>query len=385
MITRQRLVTFGIPSAAVATVTVAALLTAGGRHPEPDQSVGNPEPMQIEPSTGDGAAVDVVFAVDTTGSMGGLLDGAKRTVWSIATHIKNTDPNAKIRIGLVAYRDVGDDYVTKPFALSGDLDAVYRELSTYVADGGNDIPEDVDAALDDALKMQWRPNAKKLVFVVGDAPPASRGDVPTFDVLARQAAARGITINAIRAGWDPDTESTFKQIAMLAHGEFSTIHQDGGVQQVATPYDDELAKLSTGIDHNSIIMGDEGARRGYAAKMAAAEAAPAPAKADRAMYYAKGAPGAGRAAEDLVGGVATGSVNLDKLDDSKLPDDLRGKSKAELKAEVDRRVADNKAKQAQVTELSKKRDEYLKTHAKSTDGAFDAKVKETVEKQLKAK
>ncbi len=68
-----------------------------------------------------------MFAVDTTGSMERLIDGAKRTVWSIATHIRQTDPNANLRIGLVAYRDVGEDYVTKPFALTGDLDAVYAE------------------------------------------------------------------------------------------------------------------------------------------------------------------------------------------------------------------------------------------------------------------
>lgn len=383
MITRQRLVTFGIPSAAIATVTAAALLTTGGKPP----AGGAVDPMIIEPepvATSDGTAVDVVFAVDTTGSMGPLIDGAKRTVWSIATHIKNTDPNANIRIGLVAFRDVGDDYVTRPFALTNDLDAVYTELSGYVADGGNDIPENVDAALNDALKMKWRPGAKKIVFLVGDAPPASRGDVPTFDVLAKQAQSRGITINTIRAGNEAATEHTFRQIAMLANGEFSTIHQDGGVQQVATPYDAKMAELSASIDRSAIIVGDEGARRDYTTKMAAAEAAPAAAKADRATYYAKG-KAAGRAADDLVGGVATGSMDLDKVEESSLPADLRGKDKAQLKAEVEKRVAQRKAAQAELEQLAKQRDEYLSKNAKKTDGAFDAKVKETVEKQLKAR
>lgn len=383
MITRQRLITFGIPSAAIATVTAAALLTSGK-----PASTSASDPMIIEPepvAAGDGTPVDVVFAVDTTGSMGPLIEGAKRTVWSIATHIKNTDPNANIRIGLVAFRDVGDDYVTKPFALTNDLDAVYTELSGYTADGGNDIPENVDAALHDALKMKWRPGAKKIVFLVGDAPPASRGDVPTFDVLAKQAQARGITINTIRAGNEPATEQKFRQIAMLANGEFSTIHQDGGVQQVATPYDAKMAELSAEIDRGAIIVGDEGKRAGYASKMAAAEAAPAPAKADRATYFAKG-KAAPRAADDLVGGVATGSMDLDKVSEADLPADLRGKDKAQLKAEVEKRVAQRKAAQAELEQLAKQRDEYLAKNAKKTDGgSFDAKVKETVEKQLKSK
>src|SRR3954470_16901313 len=226
MITRQRIVSFGIPAAATATIVLAALLT---RSQHGGLTAKNP------PKPGGKHQIDVVFAVDTTGSMGGLIDGAKRTVWSIANTIKNTDPDAELRIGLVAYKDIGDIYVTKDFALTSDLDAVFAELSSYTAGGGGDTPEDVDAALDDVLhKMQWRPDAKKLAFVVGDAPPASRGDVPRFDVLAREAADSQIILNTIRCGQDPNTAETFQQIAMLGKGDFSSIQQDGGVQQVAT-------------------------------------------------------------------------------------------------------------------------------------------------------
>ena len=57
--------------------------------------------------------VEVAFVLDTTGSMGGLIEGAKRKIWSIATAIVDSNPDADIRMGLVAYRDIGDDYVTK--------------------------------------------------------------------------------------------------------------------------------------------------------------------------------------------------------------------------------------------------------------------------------
>lgn len=371
MITRQRIVSYGIPAAAAATIIAAALLTTRKDKPL----------ITSIPSSGDSNAIDVVFAVDTTGSMGGLLDGAKRTVWSIATHIRKTDPNANLRIGLVAYRDVGDEYVTKPFALTTDLDAVYSELSTYVAMGGGDTPEDVDAALDDALKMQWRAGATKLLFVVGDAPPSSRGEVPTYDVLARDAAERGITINAIRCGHDDQAALAFQTLARLGGGEFSTIEQNGGVQQVATPYDDRLAALSTEIDGTAMIVGDATVRRRYEGKMAAAEAASAPAKADRAGYYAKG--GLKRSDEDLVGGYATGSVSLDEVEENALPADMQGKDKAELKAELDKRVAQRQKLQAEIAELAKKRDEYISEQAKNGEGGFDSKVKETVTKQMK--
>jgi len=373
MITRQRIVTFGIPAAATATIVLAALLTRS-------QHTGI---TRTDPAPGGKHQIDVVFAVDTTGSMGGLIDGAKRTVWSIASSIKNTDPNAELRIGLVAYRDIGDDYVTKEFALTTDLDAVFAELSSYRAAGGGDTPEDVDAALDVTLhKMRWRDDAKKLVFVVGDAPPASRGDVPRFDVLAREAADKQIIINAIRCGQDPDTAQTFQQIAMLGKGDFSSIQQDGGVQQVATPYDDKLAELSATIDSTAVIAGDEGVRRNYEAKMAAAAAAPAPAKADRAMYF-KG--GEARAKEDVVSGYASGSIDPSSLNHASLPESMRGMDQAQIKAELDKRVADRKTAQAQLAKVAKERADYLEKNAAAGSGAdgFDATVKTTLEKQLK--
>jgi Mg-chelatase subunit ChlD len=384
MITRQRIVTYGIPTAAAATIVTAFLLHAGRPKPlilDPvHETVGVIPSHVVDPSARH--QIDVVFAVDTTGSMGGLLDGAKRTVWSIANHIRKTDPNADLRIGLVAYRDVGDEYVTRPFSLTQDLDAVYGELSGYQAAGGGDTPEDVDAAIDDSLhKMQWRTGARKLIFVVGDAAPASRGEVPTFEAGAREAASRGITINTIRCGWDTDTQTAFQRIAMIGGGEFSTIQQDGGVQQVATPYDAELATLSGEVDGTAVIVGDDGVRGAYHAKMAAAEAAPAPAKADRAGYYAKG--GMGRAKEDLVGGVATGAMNLDEVNARDLPADMQGMDKGQIKVEVEKRVAKRKQLQTKIEELSKQREEFLAKQAKDGEGGFDAKVKATVEKQIK--
>lgn len=377
MITRQRIVTFGIPTAAAATITVAALLSPWTRSAEPTP----PDDPIVAPSNGH--QIDVVFAVDTTGSMGGLIDGAKRTVWSIASHIRKTDEQADIRIGLVAYRDVGDDYITRDFPLNGDLDAVFAELSSYQAAGGGDVPENVDAALDITLhKMKWRAAAKKIVFVVGDAPPSSRGDVPTFDVLAREAASKRITINTIRAGHDSDTQIAFQQIAALGGGAYSSIQQDGGVQQVATPYDQQMAELSARIDSTMIIVGDEGVRRNYEAKMRAAEAAPAPAKADRAGYFASKNAG-GRAAEDLVGGVATGTMSFDGLEEESLPADMRGMDKAELKQEVEKRAAQRAQAQKELGELAKKRDEYLEANKPGAGDAFDTKVKEAIEVQLK--
>ncbi len=370
MIDRQRIATYGIATSAAATIALALWLKpwASG--------------ALIEPA---GHRIDVVFAVDTTGSMGGLIDGAKRTVWSIATHVREIDPQADLHVGLVAYKDLGDVYVTKDFPLSGDLDAVFAELSTYRAEGGGDVPEDVDAALYDAVhNMQWRDGAKKMIFLVGDAPPASRGDVPRFEVSAREAGEQQIMLNTIRCGQAADTAQAWQQIAMLGKGEFSTIQQDGGVQQIATPYDAKLAELSRTIDTTAVIYGDTAVHAAYEAKMAAAATAPAPAKADRAAYFAAKpmVKGAGRVSEDIIGGFATGAISVDKLDAEKLPEDLKGKSKDELATELAKRVAEREAAQQELATVAKQRADYLRSHGDAKDG-FDAKVKATVERELK--
>ena len=375
MIERQRIVTYGISTTAVATIALALWL-------KPWQTTTSALIEPPKPAQAETHKVDLVFAVDTTGSMGGLLDGAKRTVWSIASHVREVDPNADLRVGLVAYKDITPDstYVTKDFALTTDLDGVFQELSSYTADGGGDTPEDVDAALYDAVhKMTWRPDAKKLIFLVGDAPPASRGDVPRYDVTAREAGEQGITINTIRCGGRADTMTTWQQVASLAHGEFSSIKQDGGVQQVATPMDRKMAELSAAYDSTAVIYGDEGVHRGYQGKMAAAAAAPAPAQADRASYFA-GKSGAKRAAEDLIG---SGEVDVDKLDAAKLPEGMRSMSKDELKAELTKRQAERARLQAELAKIAKERNEYLSKKGTGAAGAFDTAVKSTVEHELK--
>src|SRR5204863_1336909 len=80
--------------------------------------------------------VEVVFCLDTTGSMGGLIAAAKAKVWAISNQIASGKPTPELKVGLVAYRDKGDAYVTQVHDLSDDLDAVYAKLKTFRAQGG---------------------------------------------------------------------------------------------------------------------------------------------------------------------------------------------------------------------------------------------------------
>src|SRR5688572_14609655 len=90
--------------------------------------------------------IEVTFVLDTTSSMAGLIEGAKRKIWTIARQMVGGRPTPAIRLGLIGYRDRGDEYVTRTFDLTNDIDAIYGHLTELQAVGGGDIPESVNQA-----------------------------------------------------------------------------------------------------------------------------------------------------------------------------------------------------------------------------------------------
>jgi hypothetical protein len=120
-----------------------------------------------------GPRVEVAFVLDTTGSMGGLIEGAKRRIWSIARRVGEGRPRPDLRVALVGYRDLGDAYVTRVHDFTGDMDEVFANLSAFRAEGGGDTPEHVSAAMHDAVhRLSWSSGrALRMIVLVGDAPP----------------------------------------------------------------------------------------------------------------------------------------------------------------------------------------------------------------------
>jgi Mg-chelatase subunit ChlD len=258
--------------------------------------------------------VELVFALDTTGSMGGLIEGAKRKIWSLASFVAQGQPTPELRVGLIGYRDVGDAYVTRVYDLDDDLDRVYQRLRRFRADGGGDTPEHVSRALHEAVnKMSWstQGEAVKVIYLVGDAPPhTDYHDGYDYAVAARTASQRGIQVHTIRCGDDHATEATWRRIALLGKGQFMTIGQDGGMHDEHTRYDDELARLHDKLSETTVAYGAHRESVRVAQELAAA--APAADKAERAGFMAfKGKSVGGKG--DLVEEVLTGAVKLEDV------------------------------------------------------------------------
>jgi Mg-chelatase subunit ChlD len=306
--------------------------------------------------------VEVVFCLDTTGSMGGLIDAAKKKIWTISNQISSGTPTPHVKIGLVAFRDRGDDYITKVFDLTDDLDAVYGNLMKFQAAGGGDTPESVNQALYESVtKIKWSDNKKtlKLIFLVGDAPPhMDYKDDVKYTETCKLAVAKDIIINTVQCGRDPECTKYWKDICRLAEGSFVQIDQHGGpIVTVATPFDKELSEINRELTKSTLVYGAPKAQEAGKAKKAASEALPAGAAADRAAFNARTSGGGN--SYDLLTNVKNGKVKLESLKKDELPPDLQNLTLTEQKEFLDKLDCRRQELSKQAIDLDKKRNEFI--------------------------
>ncbi len=328
------------------------------------------------------AAVEAVFVLDTTGSMGGMIETAREKIWSIATTLAQGNPRPEISIGLVAFRDRGDEYVTRVIDLTTDLDALYAELMQFRAAGGGDVPEAVNEALYDAVhRISWsdNPHSYRVVFLVGDAPPQMnyRDDVKYPETLAA-AAAKGIVVNTIQCGDMAATTHHWQRIAALGQGRYFRVEQAGGGVTVDTPFDEQIAQLSRDLEGTRIYFGTEEERAAQFARAASVDeimvTGSRAAGARRAEYTMMvGASGIDpHSSRELVTQSMDGSVDIDALDDDVLPPSMRALSTEERRALIAESAEKREALQAQISELSRQRRAFIAEHIAERGGADDS-------------
>jgi Mg-chelatase subunit ChlD len=336
--------------------------------------------------------IEVVFCLDTTGSMGGLIEGAKQKIWSISNQIAGGKPAPDLKIGLVAYRDRGDTYITKIIDLTDDLDAIHGKLREFRAEGGGDGPESVNQALDDSVnKIKWSTDKKtlRIIYLVGDAPPhMDYADDVKYPDTCKKACEKGIIINTIQCGGDGECQKHWQEICKKAEGSYAQIAQTGGVVAVATPFDKELSEINSELAKSTLVYGTHAMRRAGGEKLAEARALPAGAAADRAAYAAKSGKAA---AYDLLDDVKGGKVELEKVKKDELPEEMKKMNLKEQKEYLDKLDKKRAELNKKALELDKKRATYIKEElekkakkeGKDGKDSFDTQVLESLRKQAK--
>ena len=217
--------------------------------------------------------LDVLFLLDSTGSMQDEITRIKDTLLSIASRVDELPSNPRTRFAMVSYRDRGDDYITRLYDFESKVTRFQRRISAVSAAGGGDYPESLNEALHIAVnEADWRTrDTVKIVFLIADAPPHldyhQDYSYSTDMVTARENA---IKIHSVAtSGLDDQGEYIFRQIAQQTMGKFLfLLYPDGHRAKLTTPHNvgtnyqpeklddlivrlikDELASLNPGMHH----------------------------------------------------------------------------------------------------------------------------------------
>lgn len=139
--------------------------------------------------------LDIALVIDTTESMQFVIDEVKQSLTRLVTSIQRMVPTS--RIGIVVYRDQGDEYVVKWTDLSFRTDKLRDFLSNISASGGGDWEEAVLEGLDAAInELTWRKKSKRIIILVGGSPPHPE-DVEEVRAMIQSFRASGGHLSAI--------------------------------------------------------------------------------------------------------------------------------------------------------------------------------------------
>ncbi len=174
--------------------------------------------------------VDIVVAVDATGSMGDEIDFLKIELEDVIRNTFARYPDLDLHIGSVFYRDKTDEYIVRHIDFQTDLLKVLNFIKLQRAAGGGDVPEAIDIALQTALdSLHWGGTARsRILFLVSDAPPHDEAKERMF-TLIQKAAAKGVRIvPVVCSGADKSTEFIMRSMALATNGDYVFLTDDSG-------------------------------------------------------------------------------------------------------------------------------------------------------------
>lgn len=204
--------------------------------------------------------LEVALVFDATSSMWQFIDSLKQSLSEIVVRLSTLVPNH--RLAVVAYRDKGDEFVTKEHPLSAGRYSVLGFIEDVTAAGGGDIEEAVAQALRAAVfELRWAPDAQRVIVLAGDAAP-HKNELREAISVARGFRSRGGIVHTIAVSRPEDGRrsspdearaiAAFKSIASAGGGSFEFLDTHGRLveQMIATAlgqeWREEIERLELG-------------------------------------------------------------------------------------------------------------------------------------------
>ena len=361
------------------TLTASALVAGLAATPAmaERQAYTPPEPQDV----------DLVIALDVSGSMSGLIDSAKQRLWDIVNELGRAQPQPQLRVAILSYGDPGygadSGYVRIDQPFTSDLDAVNATLFGFGTNGGDEyVARVVDSSIN---QLDWtsKPGALKMLFVAGNEAVDQDPQIAVADAT-RMAASHGIAVNTIYCGTEGDGLSAgWRSAALATNGLFASIDQNAGaVANVATPMDDELVELNEQLNDTYIAFGKDGKRYrdNQRAQDANATTMSKPAAASRTVAKASALYKATQ--WDLVDAVKSGQ-SLDDLDESDLPEPMQEMTVDEREVFVEEKAKKREALKAQIGKLDAERRDFIKNERAETQKSDEESLDAVMQRGLR--
>ena len=174
--------------------------------------------------------IQLMFVIDTTGSMGDEIAYIQAEIIDIIRRVKEDNNQITIYLALMFYRDNGDDYVTRYYDFSTDIEAQVAKLAKEFANGGGDFEEAVDEAFKLASLQQWLLSSSTNILIhVADAPSHDKDVVTWFKAVEKLAACNVKVINVASSGINKATEYLFRNECLQTNGYYCYLTNHSGI------------------------------------------------------------------------------------------------------------------------------------------------------------
>jgi hypothetical protein len=335
--------------------------------------------------------VQLAILLDTSNSMDGLIEQAKTQLWKIVNEFAKARRDGlapDIQVALYQYGTpalgVENGYIRQVVPLTDDLDKISEELFKLRTNGGDEYCGMVIQKAAADLKWSDAKDAYKAIFIAGNE-PFTQGGVD-YHVACKEAISKGIIVNTIFCGSSREGINTkWQDGAALADGAYAAIDQNTQIVAIQAPQDKEIAELGAKINKTYVGYGAAGApgaanQAAQDANAASAGGGRGGAGVERAITKATGAYQ--NATWDLVDAVNGNKVDLSKMQDEDLPEEMRKLDEKGRADYVAQKTKEREEIKTRIQQLSAERDKYVAEQKKNTpETTLDAAVLGTVHTQ----
>ena len=223
-----------------------------------------PLPNLVKPIVRTNGDIDIVFVVDTTGSMSGSIYAVKNNIQNIVSSVNAKTKSA--RFALVTYRDHpshGGDATDYPSRIETDftnnIEVIKQAASSMRLGDGGDWEESVYSGMRAGLDLQWRAGVKKMMIVIGDAP--AKDPEPVTGLTKQSIVNAAYAVDPAQV-YVIDTSSDYSLAAMKSLAE-----QTGGEYARANNAGSELVDYINASIENVASKPNAWINRQYVAKV----------------------------------------------------------------------------------------------------------------------